>query len=387
MNVLIVGAGMYVCGGNTEGNGTVLPTIIQMQKEGKVNEIHIAATKKNTVDICKFKRDKLDSLLDFSSNISFYPKNEKMDKIAFLKALQIIEKPVCAIIVVPDHMHYSITDQIMDLGVHCMVVKPFTQTTDEALKLISKAEKSNVWNGVEFHKRFDKANQLLKKIIKEKKIGDILYFLVEYSQRRVVPMEHFSDWALKTNVFQYLGVHYADILYYLTEALPKRVSATGQMQYLSGQGLNTYDSIQASIEWQYDDGNTFQSIISTNWIDTNNSTALSDQKIKVIGTEGRCESDQKDRGIKLITKSSAEDVNPYFSTLYLNRKGKYRIDGYGPDSIRQFIADTEKHSIGEQVETVAASFSDSLASVAITESVNKSLRNDSEWVQIDRTIF
>ena len=200
-------------------------------------------------------------------------------------------------------------------------------------------------------------------------------------------MEHFSDWALKTNVFQYLGVHYADILYYLTEALPKRVSATGQMQYLSGQGLKTYDSIQASIEWQYDDGNTFQSIISTNWIDTNNSTALSDQKIKVIGTEGRCESDQKDRGIKLVTKSSVEDLNPYFSTLYLNRKGKYRIDGYGPDSIRQFIADTEKHSIGEQVETVAASFSDSLASVAITESVNKSLRNDSEWVQIDRTIF
>ena len=108
MNVLIVGAGIYVCGGKTEGYGTVLPTIIQMQKEGRINEIHIAATKKSSVDICKLKRDKLDSLFDFNSNISFYPKKDKLDKVAFLKAAKMMEKPACAIIVVPDHIHFSV---------------------------------------------------------------------------------------------------------------------------------------------------------------------------------------------------------------------------------------------------------------------------------------
>ena len=41
------------------------------------------------------------------------------------------------------------------------------------------------------------------------------------------------------------------------------------------------------------DKTLFTETILTNWIDPENSSAMSDQKIKFIGTKGRFEADQK----------------------------------------------------------------------------------------------
>jgi len=45
-------------------------------------------------------------------------------------------------------------------------------------------------------------------------------------------------------------IHYLDIIYFLTKAVPVRVMATGQKRWLRAQGVDTYDSIEAVIEWQ-----------------------------------------------------------------------------------------------------------------------------------------
>src|SRR3972149_5716305 len=104
-----------------------------------------------------------------------------------------------------------------------------------------------------------------------------------------------------SNIFQYLGIHYVDIIYWATGAVPLRVMATGQKNYLLSKGIDTYDSIQAVIEWKTASGIIFNSSFFTNWIDPENTSAMSDQRIKVIGTKGRYEADQKNRGIRIVT--------------------------------------------------------------------------------------
>ena len=49
LNILIVGAGMYVCGKSTTGFGTILPALIKVSKRAKIN-IYMAATSKISVE-------------------------------------------------------------------------------------------------------------------------------------------------------------------------------------------------------------------------------------------------------------------------------------------------------------------------------------------------
>ena len=386
-NVLVVGCGMYTCGAGSEDYGTVLPTLIQLQKNREIGKIYVAARRKSSVDSCKKKVKTLNKKLGFTADVTFYPKEKKTDEKAYLEAAKNIEKPACAIIVVPDHLHAPITEQLIDMKFHCLVVKPLTPTINEAKKLITKAKKHNLQTGVEFHKRFDQANKLLKKTIKEKTLGDLLYILVEFSQRRSIPLNVFKSWTNKSNVFQYLGVHYIDLIYYLTNAKPVRVMATGQQSLLKSHKVETFDSIQAVVEWQLPSKKKFTSILSTNWIDPERTTAMSDQKIKVIGSKGRYESDQKNRGVQLVTDKGVEDINPYFSKMYLDTDDKYYISGYGPNSITQFILDTKKHMSGKKVKTEVPTFNDALISTAVIEAVDKSLRDNSTWIEIDKSLI
>ena len=87
-------------------------------------------------------------------------------------------------------------------------------------------------------------------MLKSKKLGELLNIHVEYSQQKDMPMKIFKSWINNTNIFQYLGVHYVDIISYVTNAKPIRVSAIGQKNFLKNEGINTFDAIQVIIEWK-----------------------------------------------------------------------------------------------------------------------------------------
>lgn len=166
--------------------------------------------------------------------------------------------------------------------------------------------------------------------------------------------------------------------------------AIGQKILLINEGIDAYDSIQAVIEWKdRHSEKKFVSTILTNWIDPVATSAMSDQKIKVIGTIGRIESDQKSRGIQVISDlNGIEDINPYFSDFYYDISDKaMNFKGYGCDSILQFIEDSQsiinKAKAPEDMKGLRATFEGALISTAVIEAVNISLRNDNKWVNID----
>ena len=389
INVLVVGAGMYVCGRGTEGFGTILPALFQWKKDNKIGDVYVAGTCPKGIKECKLKADKLSKSTGVKLNIVYFPTGKINDKKAYLKALKEIPKPVCAIISVPDDMHKKIAGDCMDKGAHVLVVKPLTPTTKEAKELITIQNKNKVWGAVEFHKRFDLANIKLKDIIRAGRIGDPLYFVVEYSQRKSIPSKNFAKWVNTVNIFQYLGVHYVDIIYFVTGAMPTRVMALGQKSWLKKQGFNTYDSIQGIIEWKMPDGKVFSSCILANWIDPESTSAMSDQKIKVIGTKGRFESDQKKRGITIITDDKGiEEPNPYFCVGY-GPDGSIDYRGYGIESVHQFLKDVRDVEEGKvkikELESIRPSFKQAVVSTKVIEAVNKSLKVNGKWISLDHS--
>ena len=129
-----------------------------------------------------------------------------------------------------------------------------------------------------------------------------------------------------------------DIVRFVTGALPIRVMATGQKGWLKDHGLNVYDSIQGMVEWETPDGYRFNQTLLVNWIDPETSSTMSDQKIKFVGTNGRYEGDQKERGVRILLDGQPlEEPNPDFCRAYQTTDGKLAWEGYGIDSIISFF--------------------------------------------------
>lgn len=379
MNVLIVGTGMYVSGRGTDGIGTLFPATLKYAHQTKeVTKVTFLATSEASKKSVLEKVDQAKKTLGFEVDVKVFVGD--LDS-----ALQSAEFG-CAIVATPDQTHYEITKKLLENKLHTLVVKPLATTLEHVQSLVQIAKDNGVYGMVEFHKRFDRSNKYLKTVMEDKKIGDPLYFLVQYSQKKVIPEVVFDKWLDQTNIFQYLGIHYVDIIYFATGAKPKRVMSLGQKSYLKSKGIENYDSIQTVIEWEREDGHKFTGNFLTNWVEEDNAPAMSDQRIKVIGTKGRLEANQKDRGIQVVDSNSYEEVNPDFCRLY--RDGdSYDIDGYGVESVLTFFRDIKSLKEGEKtldsLEANRPTFFQSIEPTKVIEASNKSLEMNGAWVEIE----
>ena len=164
--------------------------------------------------------------------------------------------------------------------------------------------------------------------------------------------------------------------------------AIGQKCEIIQHGIDTYDAIQCIIEWEMPNGVQFTETILTSWVDPNNSTSMSDQKIKFIGTRGRYEADQKERGIRMNTDElGVEHINPDFCMPYGENDGSIKWRGYGIDSITTFINDVV--AVNDEIKTISdlenerPSFKESLISTMVTEAAHMSLNNGSKWETVE----
>ncbi|HSC70238.1 MAG TPA: Gfo/Idh/MocA family oxidoreductase [Candidatus Methylomirabilis sp.] len=387
IDVLVIGAGMHVCGRGTGTCGTVLPAVIQAHRDGLVGRMLVAATSAKSIEAFTEKLTILNRRLGCAARFEGFPRDGR-DPDAWRRALAELGERSCAIIVVPDDLHAPIATEVIRRRLPVLVEKPFTPTLAEGRVLVSLARELGVYGAVDFHKRWDLMNLKLREAMEDGRIGTPLYSITEYSQRRVIPEAIFRSWVERTNPFQYLCVHFLDVLHFALRAVPRRAMGVGQYCHLWKHSIHAYDSVQACVEWEVPgSGSPFVSTFLANWIDPNSTSALSYQSLKVIGTLGRFESDQKERGLRLVTEADGiEDLNPYFTQSYPMADGSREYRGYGIDSVRAFLEDVRKLHDREcgpaDLEPHRPTLRQALASTAVVDAVNQSLRTDGAWVPI-----
>ncbi|SVD78249.1 uncharacterized protein METZ01_LOCUS431103, partial [marine metagenome] len=151
MNIVIIGNGMYATGRGTDAYGTVLPAVFEWKRFGStIEKLVIVGTNGKHSSQAKKKVKELSSKTGIFIETEVYPKEGDVNRNAYKEVLRAIEKPACAIVVVPDHLHYQVVSDCLKAGLHVLVVKPLTPTVEEGRKLIDLANANNLYCGVEF---------------------------------------------------------------------------------------------------------------------------------------------------------------------------------------------------------------------------------------------
>src|SRR6266571_1809339 len=297
MKVLVIGAGMYVTGRQDTGPGTVLSSLAQASKVLPIEEVTVVATNTSNAAAVTEAVARINATIGTALKVRY--RNIAGDAATDIPTLCSETRYGCAVVSVPDHLHFAYASALL-----------------------------------------------------------------------------------------YQGVHYVDLIWFLTGFLPVRAMAVGTDGTLREQGIATWDSVHATVIWRHRaDADWFVSQFATNWIDPECTSAMSDQRYKVIGTRGRIECDQKNRGLELVHQDfGIEQINPYFSEYLPGVDGRLAYRGYGHESISQFIRDVLDIAAGRtspaMLESSRPTLRQSLVSTAVIEAVNLSLAEHSAWKDI-----
>ncbi|MGI6777846.1 MAG: Gfo/Idh/MocA family protein [Acetivibrionales bacterium] len=278
-------------------------------------------------------------------------------------------------IVTPDFLHREITLEAANRGVHILVQKPLDTSTKGGKEMIDCAKENNVMLYVDFHKRFDPGHVQLKQDIKSGKIGKVQYGYVWMEDKIVVPSVWFKRWAQHSSPAWFIGIHFYDLIYWLLESEPKRVYATAIKDKLLSMGIDTYDSIQAKIE--FENGATFS--VDTSWILPESFTAIVNQGIRVVGSKGVSEVDSEYRG---ILRAFEDEKGTMTSNPYGNLEQEYPFyglvpQGYTYESMYYFLDLLLMLKQGYKLEDLQGSYpsgDEALVSTKMCEAIHESAK-------------
>ena len=194
-------------------------------------------------------------------------------------------------------------------------------------------------------------------------------------------MNDLANWANNVNVFQYIGCHYLDQIFFLfPDSKPIRVSATGITGELQKKSGPEYDVVHAIIDFEISDKHILRTDLVIGWSDPNGASGKSHQRLDLQFENGRIIADQKVRGFQSWGHTKVFENNLYFFEMLIDLNDENLIcSGYGYESIEKFIDICNKKNW--YMFNYPWAFN-TYKTDYVLDSVNESLELNGGWVNI-----
>lgn len=262
-------------------------------------------------------------------------------------------------IATPDFAHTEFVLDALAANVHILLEKPMTMHIPEAEAIVTAIRaKPHLKGMLRYGNRWSPPFVSAKQRVDSGELGQILSVNVRLNDTLYVPTK-MLDWSHKTTPAWFLMTHSLDVISWLTGRKAVRVSANGVRSHLVKLGINTYDVIQALIEYENDLTGVFES----SWVLPLSMPSTVDSKYEIIGTKSTLMIDQLHQ-----TVTHAARAYTFPSTLMTEIDGK--LKGYLVYTLSAFV-----RAIEEDLPSPVP-FEAGLENVRILEAIHQSIKEN-----------
>lgn len=236
-----------------------------------------------------------------------------------------------AVVVTPDHAHTAVTLKCLDAGCDVLVEKPLAMSVQDCHAIIERANKVKRRVVTDFHKREDPAHQEARTRMAENRYGPVQFGYAWMQDVISIPAGGFfkTSFAENSSPVWFLGVHFYDLIRFITQLDPVRVCATAYKQEIVSRGVNTLDAVKS--DFWFNNGAAISVFASWNLPD--NIPSLTRQGLYLQCQRGEFTINSCDRGYSESTMDVGyRSINPMFT-----RRTSQGYAGYGHDSIGEAL--------------------------------------------------
>lgn len=329
--ILIIGSGAYVIG-DRYGPGVVLRSVLAWMGARQSENATVALTCRNQARRSIVEQGAAQAVAQLGSRVPV-----SVIGVSEIEA-RLSDHPLAVFVGVPDRVHAAYVELAAKYDVPVWVVKPLTGDLESAERLAAacRSRAAAVW--VDYHKRFDTSNVLLRAAVESGQYGRPLHYFVQYSQPRDLPLNQFA-WAAEVDPLTYIGCHYLDQLAFV---LPGVVAERAWATAIDGPvrravGGEAYDQIVCEVALRFRDEAVLASL-HVGWANPLGSPSKSFQHVELDCEKGKIRADQMARGFEVWSDAGIQQVNPYFfQPLSDPATGWPIFGGYGFESVARFL--------------------------------------------------
>jgi predicted dehydrogenase len=222
METLIVGGGMIV-------HDQILPSLYHLQRQGRVGDIGVCASRHGTVHALA----EAETLLRAFPGQRFrgYPDHEtgSPQPGLYRERLARLAPRSLVVVAVPDQLHYEVVMAALAYDQHVLCVKPLVLKHRQAVEIGAEARRRGLLVATEYHKRFDDRSLMARRRYREGRFGEFRLGTACLLEKWYYRHSNFQNWmtAEHSDAFTYIGCHYVDLVHYITGLLPVAVSVYG----------------------------------------------------------------------------------------------------------------------------------------------------------------
>ncbi len=174
-------------GNGKSANRYHLPFVLQRQDKIRVKSIYSPERAKDVWDDIEG--------VYYTENINELLEDQEIDLI---------------VVSTPHIVHYELALKVLNAGKHCLLEKPFTETTEEAKELFELAKSKNLIIQCYQNRRFDSDFLTVQKVIESGKLGDLLEVEMHYDYYRPYIPESILEYSQVNSYLYGHGCHTVD---------------------------------------------------------------------------------------------------------------------------------------------------------------------------------
>lgn len=200
-------------------------------------------------------------------------------------------------IATPDSFHAGPVLEAIKYGKHVLVEKPLATDSAESKKILNAGELSGKVLMVNFTHRWAHSYSKAKEEIDKGILGDPLSIYARKFDPLSIPCDMIKSWAHTTSPARFLSCHDIDLAVWFFNSEVVKVYANGVKKLLVSLGIDTYDVIQAVVEFK----NGATGIFESGWIYPDSFPTLTDSNIMLTGVKGSIVLDRKCENIEIAS--------------------------------------------------------------------------------------